>query len=1353
MNINVGSGSMTIKDTKEKVIHIIDSSNNHKDIFYDRNSIADVYVPYNERDNQSNATLVNSSNGINDDGQYIYDNGSYSSIVAGAGDDTIILSGYADRSSVYSGAGNDIITQIGNNYYPTIRAGVGNDTINYRVWADGLIQYAKGDGNDVINLKGRTIHNVLEKIDLLNGASISSYNINSSGDHVITMNDGGSITIKNLNYKYGPVKVHIDDNYYINGKFFNYLENESGTNSDDYIYISEKDQDSSINKIYNGGKGNDYITDDLRYIIKTVSGGEGNDTIQSGMANLISGDEGSDLIQYFGSVTDDDGDEISVINSSISGGDGNDTIEIQIESGLFEDLDEDYSYTDVDKVTINGGAGDDVIRNTFINKPSYYAQTTNLYDGSVLTDVASLSADGTTYTTIHTYTDSEETFSYKQIATLVYDRTIIYNSGDGNDTVEDFSSGDKLVLGIDDTTVKSTTKGNDIVLTIDDGSITLKKARGKTLNVVNSNGDSISVNTGNSVDSSVTLPAGLSFNSDKTGFIVENAYKGVLALSTYDSLNIIDADASKRTKAINITGNSYDNSLVGGSKGDTLNGGAGADTLVGGLGADYLTGGAGADVFVYSTGDGSDIITDFGTGDDIFKISKGEISTVSKKKSDVSITIGKGKVTFKDTAAKTISIEDADGNTNSSIVSGIYTTKNNNPSVSIIGGSFAESISNFASYTTIDGGAGNDSITNYNSNSIIDAGLGNDYIQNEGAYSTIEGGKGNDTVVVNGGTGNIIQYANGDGKDVIENYSEDSATIQITSGKITKVSNGGKKAPNDLIFTVGKGTITLKDGVGKNVSIIDEDGSITNQMYGASTITVTNSTTDTVDVSKDSAVIEIDASSRTRDITIIGNAKNNTIRSGEGNDILTGGKGKDVFIYSGGNDTITDYTAGQDIIQLNNTYLYDASLSGTVTGDDIVLYFDYNGSEYLGSLTIKNAVKFDRKGNYTGNKLTIIDAEGINTGAQLYDQSDVTVVNSDGNTIKANIEVINVNGSKHSKALTLIGNDENNSLIGGAGADTISGYSGDNILTGGKGKDFFVYVYGEGSDTITDYTPKQDTIQLRDGSISGYTVVDDDVILSVTNYTNGEITYATAYTGSIRIVNGKDKAITIIDHEGKETNETYNDPTELILTKNDSGKYDLTTGTYSSIKRVDGTKTTKGVELIANSNGNTLIGGKGKDILTGGRGADTFVYTSGGGNDTIRSYTAGDDIIQLGKKTAITSAAVSEIKDDDGNVTHANYVFTIGKNKLTIEDGATKTITFVDYDGNKIRYDADYTTSAAFEERFEDEIFADDNYNVDEFETIVKSENLIAVDYKFNDENNFVENNQIAFNDNKSDKK
>lgn len=64
-------------------------------------------------------------------------------------------------------------------------------------------------------------------------------------------------------------------------------------------------------------------------------------------------------------------------------------------------------------------------------------------------------------------------------------------------------------------------------------------------------------------------------------------------------------------------GGQGDDSLDGGQGNDSLNGGKGNDVLRGGLGDDELTGDKGDDIFVFTAGEGTDTVTDFGVGEDL----------------------------------------------------------------------------------------------------------------------------------------------------------------------------------------------------------------------------------------------------------------------------------------------------------------------------------------------------------------------------------------------------------------------------------------------------------------------------------------------------------------------------------------------------------------------------------------------------------------------------------------------------------------------------------------------------------------------------------------------------------------
>ena len=78
----------------------------------------------------------------------------------------------------------------------------------------------------------------------------------------------------------------------------------------------------------------------------------------------------------------------------------------------------------------------------------------------------------------------------------------------------------------------------------------------------------------------------------------------------------------------NLYGGNHNDTFLGGIGNDLLNGGNGDDilsggnhndTLFGGIGNDQLTGGSGNDVFQIVTGYGSDLITDFASGQDSLK--------------------------------------------------------------------------------------------------------------------------------------------------------------------------------------------------------------------------------------------------------------------------------------------------------------------------------------------------------------------------------------------------------------------------------------------------------------------------------------------------------------------------------------------------------------------------------------------------------------------------------------------------------------------------------------------------------------------------------------------------------------
>ena len=90
----------------------------------------------------------------------------------------------------------------------------------------------------------------------------------------------------------------------------------------------------------------------------------------------------------------------------------------------------------------------------------------------------------------------------------------------------------------------------------------------------------------------------------------EAAGQGVDTVNTWMSYTL-----PENIENLTVTGN---NSHAFGNSGDNIiSGASGSQTIDGGAGNDVLTGGTGADIFIFTKGNGSDLITDFGRDDTI----------------------------------------------------------------------------------------------------------------------------------------------------------------------------------------------------------------------------------------------------------------------------------------------------------------------------------------------------------------------------------------------------------------------------------------------------------------------------------------------------------------------------------------------------------------------------------------------------------------------------------------------------------------------------------------------------------------------------------------------------------------
>ena len=950
------------------------------------------------------------------------------SIDGGAGDDIVYNTTVPTNAVVINtGSGNDTIYSEGTNH--TINGGAGDDLISLGAYApNNVIQYKAGDGNDKI--LGFKSFDSVSKLQIISGTIDE---IVSDGHDIFLTIGEGTIT---LTYNRRLCEQLIDEN----GNLISSIKAFNGTDGND-SFINDFN-----NATINTFSGNDYISNHGSNV--TITGGEGDDFI------YLSSDSKNELVQY-------------------NAGDGFDTIEGFNDSSTLQILSGKVDSVGVDGTNILLTVGEGTIE----LKGDFGFSSSKLVDGNgkpiefpvpeiITSENSDFISNSFDNVTINAQGGND---SIKNSGKNVL---FVYNTGDGNDTIEGFN--ETSTLQIASGTIKNSyTNGENTFLQIGE-------------NVITMNGEIDSVKIMNAA-----------------GNVKDLAIKKIVKGTDY-------ADKLKGKEKFLIQGLDGDDTVENIVTDVTISGGEGADSLTNYSANISISGGKGNDTIINKT--------------EIHDVEISYVYETVKVEEPIYETQKQAKTTY-----ETIGYEDVYEDVLEPYTTTVTKYRRKSRWVTDYWGSGGGKIEYYDEpYTTT--GTEYRTVTKYKGREpiikehteYVDVQVQVDTktvekqvvntvetpvtIQTNNIGSTLSGGAGND-YIVNEAANFLYQYVNGD--DTIIGFNADS-TLQIGDENYSTTKSGA-----DIIVKVGDGSITLVDAADLgDINILlqqiddtqddfvddaeddyaddaendfvddaeddfvdDAEDDYADDAYDdyaddaeddfaddaeddyaddadddyaddaeddyaddaeddyaddAQDDFVDDAADDTLNIfkidkwSKRSVILEsifkfADAAKHKKPIEIIGNAldnfliggrKNDTLDGGNGNNTLTGGKGKDLFVFSGGKGVITDYEKKDRIDTGKLAYKNFA-----IDGNDLIFNF---GEENF--LTLQHGA--DKLINLNSNA-NFYTADGI-----LDKKKKNIALLATTENFTADSKVVTINGSA-TGAIEIVGNRKKNYIMAG----------------------------------------------------------------------------------------------------------------------------------------------------------------------------------------------------------------------------------------------------------------------------------------------------------------------------------
>ena len=935
----------------------------------------------------------------------------------------------ATGSAAFTGTGSSLDNAItGGTFNDSLSGGAGNDTLG------------SGDGDD--SLSGGTGNDSLD-----GGAG------NDTVDYAYVTASGVSVTLNGAIASTVTVAAGADVDTLVN------IENVTGTAQADTLIGSTGDN------LLSGAAGND-----------SLSGGSGNDTLDGG-----TGDD--TMIGSFGNDTyrvDSTTDSITELANE-----GTDTIETTLASLSLANYAnvERLVYIGTGNFSGTGGTGNDTLIGGTGNDTLSGGLGNDSLDGGGqagdTVDYAYVTASGVTVTLngaiastvtiaagvdVDTLVNIENLIGTAQADSVTGDALANSLSGAaGNDTLIGGLGNDTLDGGAGaDTADYSYVTAGGLVVTLNGSAAALALAgqaidTDQLVNIENIIGtaqaDSI---TGDALDNFLSGAAGNDLLSGAAGndtldggsgndtmaggagndVYISDSATGDAASETagngtdtiQTALTSFDMSGSNWLNVENLTytgtgnfagtGSSADNSITGNTGNDTLAGGAGNDTMAGGAGNDSLAGADGTDSL--NGGTGNDTLNG-GQGNDTMAGGDGnDTYTVDSQNDSISESADAGTDTIQTSLASfdmsTVNFANVE-NLNFATATGASTGMGHSGANSITGGGFSDLLSGGAGNDTISGGsvaylAG--TVSGITGAALTPEALATSstYVVTADVTAAPNGAMTADRVVTNSGT--ILNGGDGTGR-FLSFYNPSLVTgATYTASFYAKADTGNTVRIRESAATGTLVQVNLSNGTSSYEAGATSAFTVSTQSVGNGWWRISATRTLTTSTLLLDVKQGLATGDGTSGIFIWGaqlDAGAVALPYGGGDDTLDGGTGVDSMAGGGGNDLYIVDSAADTVSE--------AASSGT----DTIQIVDTSG---LTSYTLA-----------TGNNVENLIYAGSNAVTLTGNELDNTITGGSG---------IN----------SLSGAAGNDSLIGGTLNDTLDGGSGNDTMAGGAGNDVYI---------------------------------------------------------------------------------------------------------------------------------------------------------------------------------------------------------------------------------------------------------------------------------------------------------